>query len=337
MSHETSTSVDRSFSLMGTHMRLVIGAASRPGLPTPEQTADRVVALLEDYDARLSRFRADSELSALNADPRTTVPASQLLRDAIRVALWTAERTDGLVDPTVLDELESAGYVESWKPERRIDLHAALSGDRPAPKPAAPRAAERWREVSIDDDAGTITRPAGLRLDTGGSGKGHAAELAAELLAGYEAWAMDCGGDLRIGGDAGLVRDVDVEHPFTGETLETIQVRDGAVATSGLRSRIWLADDGSVRHHLLDPSTGQPAFTGLVAVTALAPSTVEAEALAKAALLRGPAGARATLARHGGITVAEDGTVERIGRLAPAPRVRLRLPVPPTNSVRSAA
>ncbi len=92
-----------------------------------------------------------------------------------------------------------------------------------------------------------------------------------------------------------------------------------------------------MRHHLLDPSTGAPAFTGLVAVTALAPSTVEAEALAKAALLRGPAGARSTLARHGGITVAEDGAVERIGRLAPAPRVRLRLPVSPTDPVRSAA
>ncbi len=148
---------------------------------------------------------------------------------------------------------------------------------------------------------------------------------------------MDCGGDLRIGGDAGLVRDVEVEHPFTGETLATIQVRDGAVATSGLRSRIWRAEDGAVRHHLLDPATGAPAFTGLVAVTALAPSTVEAEALAKAALLRGPEGARSTLARHGGITVAEDGTVERIGRLAPAPRVRLRLPAHPTDHVRSAA
>ena len=88
---------------------------------------------------------------------------------------------------------------------------------------------------------------------------------------------------------------------------------------------------------MLDPGTGAPAFTGLVAVTALAPNTVEAEALAKAALLRGPDEARTTLARHGGITVADDGAVERIGRLAPPPRVRLRLPASRTNPVRSAA
>ena len=91
-----------------------------------------------------------------------------------------------------------------------------------------------------------------------------------------------------------------------------------------------------MRHHLLDPSTGAPGFTGLVAVTALAPTRVEAEALAKTALLRGPDGARHVLARHGGITFDEDGAVERIGRLAPAPRVRLRLP-DPDRPVRSAA
>ena len=98
------------------------------------------------------------------------------------------------------------------------------------------------------------------------------------MLSGYDAWAVDCGGDLRIGGDAGLVRDVEVEHPFTGETLATIQVtrRRGRHVRPALAH---LASRGrAVRHHLLDPATGAPAFTGLVAVTALAPSTVEAEA-----------------------------------------------------------
>jgi len=333
----TPAAVDREFPLMGTHMRVVVGAPVRDDLLSPDEAADAVVAYLEDYNARLSRFRADSELSLLNADPRETVPASDLLRDAVRAALWAASRTGGLVDPTILDDLETVGYVESWNPERRLDLRAALGGDRPAPATAHPGEHQRWQAVSVDDVDGTITRPPGLRIDTGGTGKGHAAERASELLAGYDAWAVDCGGDLRIGGDAGLVRDVEVEHPFSGETLATIKIRDGAVATSGLRSRIWAGADGDVRHHLLDPSTGRPAFTGLVAVTALAPSAVEAEALAKEALLRGPLGARTVLAAHGGITVAEDGSVDRIGRLEPAPRVRFRLPSPTIQPPRSAA
>ena len=326
--------VDRRISLMGTDVRIVVGPPARPGLAPPGAAADAVESFLREYDATLSRFRPDSELTLLNADPRETVPATDLLRDAVSAALWAAERTGGLVDPTILDDLEDVGYVESWDPARRLELRAALDGERPAPRPGHRDTDDRWRLISVDDEAGTITRPPGLRIDTGGTGKGHAAQRAGDLLAGFDAWAVDCGGDLRIGGDAGLVRDVEVEHPFTGATLDTIQVRDGAVATSGLRSRIWRAADGAVRHHLLDPATGEPAFTGLVAVTALAPSTVEAEALAKAALLSGPDGARSVLQRYGGIAVAEDGTPDRIGRLEPAPRVRLRVTPP---SARSAA
>jgi thiamine biosynthesis lipoprotein len=321
---------------MGTSIRVLVGAPAAPGLPAPQAAADAVVALLADYEARLSRFRPDSELARLNADPRATVPASGLLRAALRTALEAAERTGGLVDPTLLPGLEAAGYRASWDPARRLPLREALRGARPPARPASAHPGAVWRRVVVDDAARTVTRPPGVRLDTGGTGKGHAADLAADLLGGYDAWAVDCGGDLRIGGEGGRVRDVEVEDPFSGEPLTTVRVRAGAVATSGLRSRLWRGDDGEVAHHLLDPATGTPAFTGLVAVTALAPTGAEAEALAKAALLSGPERAAAILARHGGIAVDEDGRPRWVGRLEPPPRVRLRLPHSPTTT-RSAA
>jgi thiamine biosynthesis lipoprotein len=68
-------------------------------------------------------------------------------------------------------------------------------------------------------------------------------------------------------------------------------------------------------HHLLDPSTGRPAWTGLAGVTALAPTALEAETLAKAAFLAGPAGARRRLARRGGLLLHEDGSCEIAGPL----------------------
>ena len=74
--------------------------------------------------------------------------------------------------------------------------------------------------------------------------------------------------------------------------------------------------DGRTAHHLLDPATGEPAWTGLLAVTALAPTTLEAETLAKIALLSGPAGARRLLARGGGVAIHADGGVETIGPAA---------------------
>ena len=318
--------VDRELHLMGTRVRILVGTPSREGVASPEEAADRVEAFLRDYEARLSRFRDDSELSRLNADPRDEVPASELLCSAVQAAIDSAEISDGLVDPTLLDDLEKSGYAERWTGDERIDLREALEGDRPGPHPASPAATQRWREIEVDQEAGVIRRPAGLRIDNGGSGKGHAADMAAELLDGYEHWAVDCGGDIRIGGELAAEREVEILDAFTGEPGDSISVRRGAVATSGMRSRIWRSPDGSPAHHLLDPSTGSPAFTGLVSATALAPSALEAETLAKTALLSGPLGARRILARHGGITVDENGTAERIGRLEARPVVKLKLP-----------
>src|SRR6185437_1360524 len=107
--------------------------------------------------------------------------------------------------------------------------------------------------------------------------------------------------------------EVEIEHPLTGEAVETLRLSGGAVATSGLGGRIWALPGGGFAHHLLDPATGAPAWTGLISVTALGPTALEAETTAKAALLSGPAGARVILARDGGLMVHDDGAVEGVG------------------------
>jgi thiamine biosynthesis lipoprotein len=301
---------DLTFTCMGCAMRLVADGAD------PAPARDLLLAI----DERLSRFRAGSELARLNADPRATVPASPLLRAAVAAALWAAERTDGLVDPTLLDALERQGYTASLgDAPPRADLAGALAA-APTRAPAAPGGERRWRAVAVDNGAGTITRPPGLRLDTAGTTKGLAADAAAQLLRdrGARRVVADCGGDLRV---AGAPADVVVEHPLTGAPAATLRVA-GGVATSGLARRVWPQPGGRTAHHLLDPATGAPAWTGLISATALAPTALHAEALAKAALLRGPAGARRLLARRGGVLVHDDGAVERVGVDRPVARLR---------------
>lgn len=321
----SSDVVDRAFELMGTHIRILVGEPSSAEAGSPDAAADRVEAFLGVYNETMSRFRPDSELSRLNEDQREEIPASPLMCSAIAAAIAAAEQSEGLVDPTLLGELEDAGYREHWTAENRVELREALEAYRPPTAPADVAPASRWREISVDEDAGLIRRPRGVRIDTGGTGKGHAADLAGELLTGFETWAVDCGGDVRIGGNSGVEREVQVLGAFDDGQIETMTVRGGAVATSGLSSRIWRDEQGNSAHHLINPATGQPAFTGLVAATAAAPTAVEAETLAKIALLRGPEDAPAVLSRYGGITVDEDGTVERIGQLQAAPRVRITL------------
>jgi len=307
---------DVTFPCMGCSFRLRVGGRDAAA------AASAARAQLEDFDARLSRFRPDSELSRLNADPRAVVPASPLLRLTVRAALRAAARTDGLVDPTLVGALERAGYDRSLAGATTGSVAAALHS-APSRRPARPRPHAPWRAVRVDDAAGAIARPPGLRLDSGGVGKGLAADLVAALLAhgGRHRFAVDAAGDLRLGGTRTAVRphEVEIAHPWAAEPIGMLRLRAGGVATSGIGSRLWSTPGGGFAHHLLDPATGEPAWTGLVAATALAPTARAAETLAKAALLSGPLGARRWLARHGGVVVHDDGTPEWIG-----PVTRLR-------------
>ncbi|MGB7587143.1 MAG: FAD:protein FMN transferase [Solirubrobacterales bacterium] len=311
------------FDAMGSHVRLLIGEPG-PGMAPAPAAAERARAFVVEFDAALSRFKPESELCALNADPRGCVPASELLRQAVKAGLSAAELSGGLVDPTLTDQIESAGYTGSRAGVPGAPLGAALA-EAPSRKPASPNPEARWRSLQVDDTAETITRPPGLRFDTGGTGKGLAADLIASQLRGYSRFIVDCGGDIRIGGADALVRpyEVFVEHPLTGERAHVLRLGSGAVATSGLNVRIWRGDNGRYAHHLLDPATGEPAWTGLIGATALGDTAVEAETFSKAALLSGPERGRKVLAEHGGLLVHDSGWVESVGPLSVKPRVRL--------------
>jgi thiamine biosynthesis lipoprotein len=156
-----------------------------------------------------------------------------------------------------------------------------------------------------------------VRIDIGGSGKGLAADLAAERLAGYATFVVDAGGDLRLGGERPVQRQVRIEHPVEERLAHEFLLGRGAVATSGIKTRLWHSGD-KFAHHLLDPSTGEPAWTGVIQATALGRTALEAETLAKMAFLSGPNRGREILAERGGLIVLDDCTVEMIGRLAPS-------------------
>jgi FAD:protein FMN transferase len=285
-----------------------------------DEFAAAAIERLRRIDRRLSRFRPDSELCRLNRDRREEVPASPLILDLVEAVREAAERTGGLVDGTLLDELELAGYVNS------MAFGASPLPSVPLAHTARPEAAQGgrrieargdWSTLSVDRARGLVRRPPGVRVDSGGVGKGLAADQAGEALTGFASFCVDCGGDMLIGGTAGLPRAVFVEDPLGGDQVCEFELTAGAVATSGVTRRAWLGTDGSRRHHLIDPRTGEPARTGVVQVTALAPTATEAETLAKAALLAGPELAPGWLP-HGGAFITEDAAVVRLDPPEPA-------------------
>jgi FAD:protein FMN transferase len=313
--------VDRRFRSMGGVARVTLESETRSEAELERQAA-AIRDVIEDAEARLSRFRPDSELSLLNADPRTAVPASPLLRHFALAVRAAGARSGGLVDATLLAPLERQSYTTSRAGVAPAVLDEALAAVAPR-RPARPHPARAHAGVGVDED-GRVVRPAGVRLDSGGLGKGLAADLAAITVPAGIRYAISCGGDLALGGASpSSPWEVAVHSARTGAPVHRLRVRHGGVATSGISSRLWRRPDGAYAHHLIDPSTGDPAWTGLVAVTAVAVTALDAEVLAKTALLSGPGRARTLLARRGGVLQHDDGRVELV---AGPPAVRLRRP-----------
>jgi FAD:protein FMN transferase len=260
---------------------------------------------LLDWHARFTRFDATSELSRFNADPREVVPVSATLARLAGAVVTAGELSGGLVDGTLLADIEAAGYRGDLRAPLPLALALRLA---PARRPAAPSGG--WRAIVVDGEH--VSRPPGVGLDGGGLAKGLFADLLAEDLGG-RSFAVECAGDLRVGG---APRPVHVAGPFDGRTLHTFEIADAGVATSGIGRRSWLDSRGRPAHHLLDPSTGAPAFTGIVQATAVAPTALEAEVRAKAAVLGGPEAAAGWLP-HGGVVVYDDGAFSVTGSLAP--------------------
>jgi thiamine biosynthesis lipoprotein len=207
-STEAPALAELAFPAMGTEIRL---------LASPAAPLVGVHAELLDWAARLSRFRNDSELCALNADPRDAVRVSRDLAHAVSAAVLAARQTEGLVDPTLLDALEDAGYGCSRVGAPVASLSQAL-GSAPARRAARPDPRARWRAVRVDPAASLVRRPVGLRLDLAGTAKGLVADRAARILAPFGRFVVDCGGDISVGCGAGEPpHELLVRHPVSGE------------------------------------------------------------------------------------------------------------------------
>jgi len=286
--------------------------ASGPGAGP---AVERAEAAIRDLQQRLTRFEPESELCRLNSDPRETVEASPIMLRFAAEAVMAGHLSGGLVDATCLDAVEAAGYTRSLG---RSPVSGSVAGlaSRPTAgsvSPGGPDPRRRWMSVSVDPRRGVLTRPVGTRLDSGGIGKGLAADVAAEQMGDLELFAVDCVGDIRFGGTGGFERQILIDSPDPGAgPVGSIRQTAGAVATSGVTRRSWIDPDGGTAHHLIDPASGRPARTGVLQVTALAPTGVEAEVRAKAALLSGRRRAAEWLT-HGGVIVFDDHRVLAVG------------------------
>jgi len=304
--------------------RDALGTSARVAVWPPYQLArvqgvvDAELALL---DRQASRFREDSEISALHRSAGGVHLVSEGLAEAIAVALSAARWTGGLVDPTVGGALESLGYDRDF-------AAVPQSGDAPLVLTGVPG----WQSVRLDGRR--LSLPAGSRLDLGATAKGLGADRAASAAAAAMAGGgilVSLGGDIAVAGEAPdggwpvLVADEQEPastHPARARPpgpggkrgpVQVVRLTAGALATSSVVSRRWRRG-GRTLHHIVDPRTGLPAAGPWRTVSVAAANCAEANAASTAAIIVGDQ-APAWLAAQGlpARLAASDGSVRLIG------------------------
>jgi thiamine biosynthesis lipoprotein len=263
---------------------------------------------LREVDRACSRFRDDSELTALNRAAGRPVAVGPVLREAVAAALHAAEATEGDVDPTVGAAVVALGY----------DRDFALLARGGAGPVARPLPAAGWRTVRIDRAAGTVRLAPGTRLDLGATAKALAADrLSAAIHAATGAGTLVAlGGDIAVAGrppdDGWPVRVGDDHRAGDDAAGQTVALSSGGLATSSTTVRRWAAG-GRARHHIVDPRRGEPAEAAWRTVSVAAATCLDANAASTAAIVRGRGGA-GWLERSGlpARLVAPDGSVARV-------------------------
>jgi thiamine biosynthesis lipoprotein len=274
-----------------------VGRADRAG-----HDSRQVIARIDRWASRITRYTDTSDLALLNADSSPAVAVRPTLAAALAAAITAADTSEGFADITLLDARLTAEGHGHLAPASRLD---------------------EWTTERRQRGAAVVHRPPGLRFDLGGVGKGWIADRARALLAGWRSAVVDADGDLAILCAPGRCWDVAIEDPRTPEShlavLRLAARRDGAptrwgVATSGTSIHRWNVG-GIAGHHLIDPRTGRPAETDVVQATVIAGSALRAEALAKAAVIAGSVEGFALLERarvRGAVLLTSRGEVQAL-------------------------
>ena len=276
-------SATRAFRAMGTDCELIVYGAGA------EEFVAMGVQRVELLEQCWSRFRSSSELTHLNSLAGTgPVDVSEDLLTLVDIMLEAWKSTGGLFDPTVINSMNALGYDR--------DFASVIARDAIAAVTAQVTRAPGMGDVVINEEAMTISLPAGVGVDPGAIGKGLAADIIVEELmnAGADGVLVNLGGDIVFAGAPGsdapwVIAILDERLPVDAADrvvrhLEFEAGTDhGAVATSTTLKRVWA--DG--RHHVIDPRTGDVARTDLVQATIAASTGWWAEVAATTALLLG--------------------------------------------------
>ncbi len=273
---------DRRWPVMGTYATVEIHAANQD---TADDIAERIRAAFERVDASMSNWDEDSTISRINRE----APGGPVRVDdpdvyrVLKLAREYARLTVGGFDPTVGPLMRAWGFRPH---EPRVpsepEIQAALEH-------------VGWRKFELLPEHRSVRYlDDRIEIDLGGIAKGYALDVALRnfALAGAVGGLLDLGGNLAVWGapPGAELWTVGIRDPDDAAgVLAELDLRDRAVATSGNYENAF-RDGDDTYGHLMDPRTGRPASSDVLAATAIADSGAQADAYATAFFVGGSLG-----------------------------------------------
>lgn len=259
-----------------------------PGERVPNGTIlqANIDAVLAEVNRQMSVWDSTSEISAFNrlADD-SPFPVSSGFAQVMAKSLEVARLTDGAFDVTVAPLVDlwgfGAGRARALEPPSAEEIRAAL---------------ERvgYRKLKLHGKQLVKTDPA-LQLDLSAIAKGYGVDAVALWLAGqgFTDFMVEIGGEVYCRGRnaAGRPWRIGIDTPRLGalpgrQLQAVVALSDRALATSG-DYRNYFEYGGKLYSHVVDPRSGYPVETQVASASVLAPSCMEADALATALMVMG--------------------------------------------------
>lgn len=269
---------------LGTTWSAAVVTTAIPDEATKARMLGHVEAALARVNDALSTYKKEAELARFNrragSQPFQFSPEA---RAVIAAALAQARETGGAFDPTVRP------LVRAW------GFGAGAASDEPdAAALAAARARVGWQRLVWTRDGALSSEVPGVELDLSAIAKGYAVDAAlASLAVERPLGAMvEVGGEVRVFGvraDGSAWR-LGVEYPSEDNARKlhaVVELTAGALATSGDYRQLRKTGGRRITH-IIDPTTGEPIETRVASASVIAPSCMEADAVATALMVMGP-------------------------------------------------
>lgn len=269
------TPLTRSESLLHTVVQLSIYHEDQ------EAVMDEAVDYIKEMEKLLSTNLEGSDVYRINHGAGKAVKVDERTLEVIQEALEISRESEGSFDISI-------GAVSNlWK-----------IGDEDARKPSDEeiKAAQpfiNYKDITVDEQAQTVTIKEGMTLELGGISKGFIADKVRELFAseGITTAIINLGGNVVVMGDSPSSKDgwnVGVQDPdqVRGATVGSVPGSHDSIVTSGIYER-YIEVDGVRYHHILDPKTGYPVENTISGVTVFTKSSMQGDGLSTTLFLLG--------------------------------------------------